>query len=166
MIKTYIIAAISADGFIAKDPQVASTSWTSSYDKKRFMEITKRSGVVVMGAKTFATIGKALPGRRTIVYSNTPINSPNVETTSLSPMELLAKLEKEGVKELAICGGATIYTMFMDANAVDEIYLTVEPVAFGSGLPLFNKSFDDKLELINTEQKSGGTIFKNYKVKK
>ncbi|HEY9584176.1 MAG TPA: dihydrofolate reductase family protein [Candidatus Paceibacterota bacterium] len=164
MLKTYIIAATSTDGFIAKDPTAPSTKWTSEYDKKRFVEMTKHSGVVVMGAKTFATISKALPGRRTIVYSNTPIDVPGIETTSLPPAELISKLESEGLKELAICGGAMIYTMFMEANVVDNVYLTVEPVTFGTGIPLFNKSFDDKLELINTEQKPSGTIFKDYKV--
>ena len=59
--KVFIIAAISADGFIAKDPKEPSTSWTSLVDKKHFSEITKRAGTVVMGAKTYETIGKALP---------------------------------------------------------------------------------------------------------
>jgi len=48
--KVFIIAAISTDGFIAKDPNEPSTAWTSLADKKHFGEITKRAGVIVMGA--------------------------------------------------------------------------------------------------------------------
>lgn len=161
--KIFIISAISADGFIAKDPIAPSTSWTSAEDKKHFSEITKRAGVIVMGAKTFATIGRALPGRKTIVYSNTPINVTGIETTSLAPAELIKQLEQEGFKEVAICGGTTIYTMFMKAGVVDSLYLTIEPVIFGSGIPLFKETLDIKMELLNFE-KRGQSIFAEYKI--
>lgn len=163
--KVFIIAAISTDGFIAKDPKKSSTVWTSLADKKHFGEITKRAGVIVMGAKTFATIGKALHGRRTIVFSHNPINSPGVEVTTLSPAELIAKLEKEGVKELAVCGGTTIYSMFIKAGVVDSLYLTIEPVIFGSGIPLFRNSTEKKLELVSVDKKDQ-TIFLEYKILK
>lgn len=163
--KVFIIAAVSTDGFIAKDPSLPSTTWTSLADKKHFSEITKRAGVIVMGSKTFATIGKALPGRRTIVYSNNPINSPGVEVTILPPTELVAKLEKEGVKELAVCGGATIYSMFIKAGVVDSLYLTIEPIVFGSGIPLFKDSAEKKLELVNFDKKDQ-SVFLEYKILK
>ena len=57
MIKVFIIAAISADGFIAKDTNHPAM-WTSKADKKRFIELTKRAGVVIMGATTFKTLEK------------------------------------------------------------------------------------------------------------
>lgn len=163
--KTFIISAISTDGFIARDPNVPSTTWTSLSDKKHFSETTKRAGVIVMGAKTFATIGKALPGRRTIVYSNNPINAPGVETTAIPPAELIAKLEREGVKELAVCGGAAIYSMFMEAGVVDLIYLTIEPIIFGSGIPLFKKPLNAKLELVSFDKKEQ-SIFLEYKIRR
>lgn len=165
MIKVFIIAAISADGFIAQDPKAPSTTWTSVADKKHFSELTRRAGVIVMGSKTFATIGRALPDRRTIVYSHIPINVPGVETTDLQPTELIAKLEKEGVKELAICGGAAIYTMFIKACVVESLYLTVEPIIFGSGVPLLRDSANIKLELINSDKKDQ-SIFLEYKIQR
>jgi dihydrofolate reductase len=112
----------------------------------------------------FKTIGRALPKRRNIVYSNEPINVPGIEVTSLAPQELVAKLEKEGVEELAICGGSTIYTMFMKASLVDSLYLTIEPVIFGKGMSLFNDVIDAKLELVNFRRTDSGTIFNEYKV--
>ena len=43
MIKAFIIAAVTADGFIAKDAQHSPFNWTSKADKKRFIELTKRA---------------------------------------------------------------------------------------------------------------------------
>ena len=165
MIKTLIIVALSADGFIARDPSEPSTVWTSKEDKKHFFETTKKCGAIIMGARTFETIGKALPGRRNIVYSAKQINVSGIETTSLPPQELIGKLEKEGVTEVAICGGTTVYTTFMNAGLIDEIYLTIEPVLFGKGLPLFKEKISAKLELISSEQKEN-SVFLKFKVQK
>lgn len=163
MIKVFLIVALSTDGYIAKDVSEPSTAWTSLADKKHFTEITKKAGVVVMGAKTFKTIGKALPERRTIVYSEEKINVPNIEITSLPPIELIAKLEKEGARELAICGGATIYTMFMKSKVVDSLYITIEPTIFGSGMKLFTEPITQNLSLVSTETKDS-SVFLEYKV--
>ena len=161
MVNTFIIVATSADGFIAKDPKEPSTNWTSKEDKTHFIETTKKAGTIVMGLNTFKTIGKALPGRRNIVYSEQIIEVPNIETTSLAPKELIEKLEKEGVKDLAVCGGATIYTMFLKSGLINKIYLTIEPIIFGSGIKLFNEPIEQKFKLIKSEQKEN-TMFLEY----
>lgn len=163
MVNTFIIVATSADGFIAKDPKEPSTNWTSKEDKTHFIETTKKAGAIVMGLNTFKTIGKALPGRRNIVYSEQIIEVPNIETTSLAPKELIEKLEKEGVKDLAICGGATIYTTFLKSDLVNKIYLTIEPIIFGSGIKLFNEPIEQRFKLIKSEQK-GETVFLEYEI--
>ena len=163
--KIFIIAALSADGFIARDQDEPSTMWTSKEDKKHFIETTKKCGVIIMGSKTFQTIGKALPGRRNIVYSNSPINIPDIETTFLPPEELINKLIKEGLTEVAVCGGSTIYTMFMKAGLIDELYLTIEPVVFGQGLPLFKEKINAKLSLLS-EEKINNSVFLRFKVEK
>ena len=68
----FITAALSADGYIAKDSAHAAF-WTGKEDKKRFIDITKRAGVVVMGLNTYKTLGKPLKGRVNIVYSPDPV---------------------------------------------------------------------------------------------
>jgi dihydrofolate reductase len=161
--KVSMIVAISVDGFIAKEPSLPSTKWTSSEDKKHFVTITKSAGVVVMGKNTFNTIGKALPGRRTIVYSNTPIGAQNIEITSLEPKDLIAKLEKEGVREVVICGGQTIYTMFMETKLIDKIYVTIEPVFFGKGLSIFGKEIQSNVELVSAK-KQKKSLFLEFNV--
>jgi dihydrofolate reductase len=167
MIKAFIIAAMSADGFIAKDPKAPSTTWTSKDDKKRFVEISKHAGVCVMGLNTWQTFGgRPLKDRLNIVYSPTPIpNLPaGVEVTSKPPAELIADLESRGFKEVAICGGSTIYTMFMKAGVVSTLYLTVEPVLFGDGIRLFREPLDFRLKLIETSHTDAGTQLLTYEI--
>ncbi len=120
-----------------------------------------------MGLNTFKTIGKPLPGRHNIVYAP-PEQDPieGVEITQKPPQELIKDLENRGYKEVAICGGATIYTMFMEAIVVDTLYLTIEPIVFGSGIHLFNKEFDRKLELKSTQNLNQQTILLEYGIVK
>lgn len=142
--KTFLIVAMTADGKIAKHKDHLA-SWTSKEDKKFFVERTKTAGVLIMGQTTYETIGKAMPGRLTVVYSKKTY--PGVETTTKDPAELLKDLEARGYNEVAICGGSTIYTMFMKAKLIDTLYITVEPLLFGEGLSIFNEPLDVTLKL-------------------
>lgn len=162
--KTFIIAALTADGFIARHSH-HSVDWSSKEDKRFFVEMTKRAGVIIMGQNTYETIGKPLSGRLNIVYSRDKTYE-GVEVTQKYPGELLQDLEVRGYSEVAICGGATIYTMFMQANLVDKLYLTIEPILFGSGLSLFNKELDSKLELVSTRKLGEQTVLLEYSVVK
>ncbi|MEK7609835.1 MAG: dihydrofolate reductase family protein [Patescibacteria group bacterium] len=161
MIKCFIIAAMTADGYIAKEVKHAAF-WTSKEDKKRFIELTKRAGVVIMGLNTFQTLPRPLNERRNIVYS--PEKIEGIETTAKEPKELFKELENQGVKEVAICGGSQIYTMFMKAGVVDRLYLTIEPLVFGNGLRLFKEELHYHLELKSAVQAESGALLLEYKV--
>lgn len=162
MIKVFLIAAQSLDGFIGKDENHAAF-WTSKEDKVRFVELTKRAGVVVMGSKTFKTLPRPLKERVNIVYSRSK-EFEGAETTQDEPLVLLKKLEERGFKEVAICGGNQIYTMFMEAKVVDTIYLTIEPKIFGAGVPLFNEPILHDVKLVGGNVTEGGTVLLEYKV--
>ncbi len=162
--KCFIISALTADGYIAKN-RTHAAMWTSKEDKKRFVALTKQAGVIVMGLNTWQTLGKPLKDRLNIVYSPTPLPAiPGMESTVKDPKELLQELESRGVKEVAICGGSTIYTMFMQTGLVNKLYLTIEPILFGDGMRLFNKDLDYKLKLLSCEKTEGGTLLLDYDV--
>ena len=118
--KVYIIAAMTADGFIGLDSEHRSLDWRSKEDARFFIDITKESGVMVMGSVTFNTfrIRRAPPGRRLIIYTSRPgeITGENIETTSESPIDLISRLTNEGAKSVAIAGGATINKLFLDSG--------------------------------------------------
>ena len=156
--KTFIIAAVSADGYIAKDDK-HSAFWTSKADKARFVKLTKEAGVVIMGSNTYATLPRPLKERVNIVYSRNK-TFEGAETTQKPPRELLADLEARGFKSVAICGGSSIYSMFMKAGVVDTIYLTVEPIIFGKGIGIFNEDmlFHLKLKSVQESAESGSLL--------
>jgi dihydrofolate reductase len=163
MTRVFIIAAMSADGFIAKDEHHPAI-WTSKADKKRFVELTKRAGVVVMGSTTYKTLQRPLIDRVNIVYSKNHVFE-GVEMTQEDPRVLINKLEERGFKEVAICGGSYIYSMFMKAGLVDTLYLTVEPIVFGKGISLFNEDLSYHLKLVSSQMsESGGSLLLEYRV--
>lgn len=161
--KTFIIAAITADGFIARTA-THHADWTGKADKKIFTTLTKEAGVIVMGSRTFATIGRALPGRRNIVYTSKPehITVEGVEATNETPQALIARLKREGVNGVAICGGATVYSMFLEAGVVDELYLTIVPTLFGTGVSLLANSVTQQLRLQNAATLDADSLLLHY----
>ena len=179
--KTILIAAISADGKIAEQIDQNSTDWTSKEDLKFFVKKTKELGAVIMGRKTFETIGKALKGRRTIVLTRNPKALPtlpeggrggegaqtSLEYTDKTPKAILTDLEESGQKGVVIAGGASIYTMFLKEGLVDELYLTVEPVIFGDkGIPLVRDVGRINLELIEKSDMGDQAVLLHYRVKR
>jgi dihydrofolate reductase len=87
-----------------------------------------------------------------------------VETTSEDPAKLLARLAQEGAHAVAICGGASIYNLFMQAGLVDEIYLTVSPLLFGRGLSLFTEPLQTPLKLLESTTLDDGAMLLHYAV--
>lgn len=162
----FLIAAMTADGFIARDASHLSTKWTSKADAQFFSERTKKAGACIMGSTTFDTIQRPLPGRTTYVLTRQPEKylqwGEQVQPFSITPEQLLHKLEHAGQKEVAICGGTSVYTQFMQLGLVDRMYLTIEPVVFGTGLRLFNAPLELHLSLEHTHSLSDQTIVQEY----
>lgn len=163
--RAFIIAAITADGFIARNAGQNSFEWTSPEDKRFFVEKSKAARVVIMGAATARTIGKPLPGRLNIVYTDQPEEFPGWEATTMSPADLLGELAERGYEEAAVCGGASVYTQFMQAGVVGKLYLTVESWVFGAGVPLFSGAVDKRLELDSAERLGDRTVLLEYSVR-
>lgn len=159
---TFMIAAVTADGFIARDAHHPAF-WSSKEDKKRFVDLTKRAGVIVMGSTTYKTLPRPLAERVNIVYSRSK-QFEGVEMTQSDPRTLLTELEGRGFKEVAICGGAEIYNLFLRAKAIQKIYLTIEPLVFGKGVSMFKDEVNYRLELMNIEKTEHGALMLEYNV--
>jgi dihydrofolate reductase len=165
-----LLVAMSVDGFIAPLDQekLPSTVWTSPEDKQFFTEKSKAIGVMIMGAKTFATMGRALPERHSIVMTSQPENyakftDPNLTFTSQSPEEILADLDQQGVKQVALCGGSSIYNLFLQKGLVDKMFVTIEPFLFGAGIKLLTDHLGRKMQLLSTRQlNEQGTFLVEY----
>lgn len=165
-----LIAAISIDGFIAPADKetLPSTTWTSKEDWQFFTRKSKEIGTMILGSKTFETIGKTLPERKMIVMTSDPERYANYDDQGLSftkalPEEILADLSKQGCERVALCGGSQIYSLFMQKGLVDRMFLTVEPFVFGEGIKLFSGKNEQKFELVSQEKlNESGTLVLEY----
>nr|AIA11340.1 RibD C-terminal domain protein [uncultured bacterium] len=169
----FLLAAMTVDGFIARSVTDRSFDWTSDEDKHFYVDSIKRARAVVMGSKTFQTFSRYPKDMRYVIYSSQPekfVNPRperiNATATKDDPKMVLQALEEEGYSEVAICGGSSIYTMFMKAGLIDKIYLTVEPLVFGKGVPLFNEEIATKLTLAKVTNLSDQTLLLEYDVAK
>ena len=98
--------------------------WHISEDLKNFKKITTGKAVV-MGRKTFESIGKPLPNRLNIVLSrdlNLKIAGAEVITDPMSAFELALEYNEGEDSELIVIGGAEIYKIYLPF--AQKIYLT------------------------------------------
>lgn len=110
------VVAIASNYAIGKNNQLL---WHLPKDLKHFKDITA-GGTVIMGRKTFDSVGKPLPKRRNIVITRKPIKIEGCEVVdSIEAAIALCKNEQE----VFIVGGAEIYRQAM--HLTNRIYLTI-----------------------------------------
>ena len=158
---------MSLDGVTAKNSNHSPMAWSSPEDKKLYRELTKEAGVIIMGQKTFLTIGQPLPNRLNIVLTETPgVDQPGIlEYKSGDLRKILSDLEARGFSRAMICGGTFVNSAFLKEGLIDEIQLTIEPKLFGSGMRLFDQvDANVELELVEMKKLNENTINVLYRV--
>ena len=121
--------------------------WHLPEDFKWFKQMTT-GNVIVMGRKTFESIGKPLPDRETIVLSRSAFSVPGVRTISrLEELDALA-----GNRQIFICGGAQIYEQTLPLCS--DLYLTLvkREVSGDTFFPAFEEQFELAEELRETPE--------------
>lgn len=117
MILSLLVAA-SENNVIGRNNQLP---WHLPNDLKYFKNQTWGMPIL-MGRKTFESIGKPLQGRKSIVITrNKSWGHENVDVVH-SVEEAISKAGEYGVKEIFVIGGAEIFTTSFDQ--ADRIYLT------------------------------------------
>ena len=112
-----IIVAASQNNVIGKDNQLI---WRLSADLKRFKALTT-GHYIIMGRKTFDSIGKPLPDRTSIIITRQADYKAEGCIVVNSLEEALAKVPAD--QEAFIIGGGTIYKEAIDK--ADKLYLTL-----------------------------------------
>lgn len=166
--KVTLLMAITLDGRIGKTSE-HFVDWAGKEDRKLFVEVTKKAGVVIMGSKTYDTLNKPLPGRKNIILTRNKNRKSEWEDlifTDKKPREILNDLEKEGFSEAVIAGGALINSVFAKENLIDEVIVTISPLIFGYGFSLFTQDVSMELELEVLEKLGESSIYARYRVKK
>lgn len=156
--------AITLDGKIAKDKD-HFPNWTSKEDKQFFAKISKKAKVVIFGENTFNTFKKPLKDRLNVVFvKEKKEKQENIMWVSGKIKPVLNKLEKLGYKSAVLGGGAYLNTLFLKEKLINEIYISINPKIFGSGISLFNDEFDINLRLVDIIKLNKDAFVVRYKV--
>ena len=167
--KVTLYMAISANGMIAKSDD--DTSWISEEEWNSYSEATRKAGCLVVGRRTYNILTEQpefseLKDVKLVVVSKDDFDTKQENhLIAHSPSEALDLLSD--YSEVVVAGGGILNAAFLKENLVDEIFLDIEPIFIGEGIPIFkNKDFEAKLELIGQKQITNNEIHLHYKVVK
>ncbi len=113
-----IVVAKAKNNIIGRENKLV---WKLPADLQHFKELTT-GHVIIMGRKTFESLGRVLPNRKHIVFSQNPdfkVNDENVQVVH-SMLEIQQYIEDE--KENFVIGGAMIYNLLMPH--ITKMYVT------------------------------------------
>ena len=140
-----IIVAIANENVIGKDNQLI---WHLPEDLRRFKEITS-GHKIIMGRKTFESLGRVLPNRKHIILCNDM--EMDIENENVEILDDISKLDKyiNSDEECFVIGGATIYKLLMPY--ANKMYITKINQSF-EGDVWFPEIKEDMWEEISKEK--------------
>lgn len=113
-----IIVAIAENNVIGKDNKLI---WHLPEDLKRFKRLTTGKNII-MGRKTFESLGRVLPNRKHIILCND--KQMDIDNENIEIIDDIAKLDSyiKSEEENFVIGGATIYRLLMPY--ANKMYIT------------------------------------------
>ena len=136
-----IIVAKAKNNVIGKNNELI---WKLPEDLKRFKQLTT-GHTIIMGRKTFESLGRVLPNRKHIIFSQNPdfkVNDENVEIVH-SMLQIQGYIEDK--EEHFVIGGAMIYNLLMPY--VTKMYVTQIDKEF-EGDAFFPRIDENKWEVV------------------
>lgn len=167
--KVVLYMAISANGMIATSDDV--TSWISIEEWDSYSAMVRQAGCLIVGRRTYHILTKQpefaeFKDVRLVAVSHDkfPLVSSS-HRIAHSPKEALGLLKD--FDEIVVAGGGILNASFLEENLVDELYLDIEPIILGEGIPVFtDRAFEQKLQLLGHKQISDNEIQLHYRVLK
>ena len=167
--KVILYMAISANGLIAKSDD--DTSWISQEEWNSYSLAVRNAGCLIVGRRTYHILTKQPEFAE---FKDVKLVTVSKDDFVLSSQNhLIAHSPKEALKllkdydEVIVAGGGILNASFMAENLIDEIYLDIEPIAIGEGIPIFKgKNFEQELKLLGQKKITDNEIQLHYEVKK
>lgn len=150
--KLVIIAALGRNRVIGKDGKLP---WHISEDLKRFKCLTT-GHTVLMGRKTFESLGKPLPNRRNVVLTSQEISGVETYPTLAQALHALEQEEK-----VFVIGGGEVFAQLLDQ--ADELHLTLvdKDVEGDTYFPPYEHLIGARFKLVSREEHDG-FVFEDY----
>ncbi len=162
---------MSTNGMISQERNQDSSEWNSLDDRNQLLEKIRSIGTVLMGATTYRIIeDKLYNGANFFVLTRHPSQfkpRPHVTFIQGDVQEICRQLQKKNINHIALLGGSETNSAFLNANKVDDIFLTIEPLLLPEKISLANQlSSTSRLKLLSVERlQNGQTLLLHYQVK-
>lgn len=170
-----LVAVQSLDGCITRG-DTPGIGFASQADQEWFQSVLPSFDSAIMGRKTWEAVRPAIlaaiegnPGRIRMVVTRRPDawqqdHRPGIlEFTDRSPEAILKNLVRRGKRNTILLGGATLNRLFLEADLVDRLWITLEPVIFGAGRRLVDGPLASRFLLEDTEHLSPSVLLLKYK---
>ena len=141
--KVSLIVAVGKQGQIGKDNKLL---WHIPDDLKNFKKITLNHPII-MGRKTYESIGKPLPNRTNIVLSSKKIDQVLTATSLEGALQFAKTLDTQ---EVFVIGGASVYKEAVDKKFIDRIYLSL--VEYDQDADTFFKFDQSQFKCVSEEK--------------
>ena len=139
------IAAVDRNGAIGKGGKLP---WHYAADMKFFRETTT-GHAVVMGRKTWLTLGKPLKNRLNIVLSRDPNIEPQESLLVLSDVDSVLSLNESLATDLFVIGGAQIYEAFREH--IEKWIITEVPLTVSGADAFMPKGYLDGFKVVDSK---------------
>ena len=152
-----MIVALDRAGIVGKGNKIP---WQLKRDMKTFKRLTKNN-VIIMGRKTFESIGKPLPKRKNIVLTtNNAFKVDGVaRASSISDAIDIAEMA-DGFSDIFVCGGEKVYKSFIPL--ANHLYVTMVDCRVEKGDAKFvynQKQISDNVFMLKAGWKFESVIF-------
>ncbi len=131
-----LVAAVAANGVIGRNGQLA---WHLPDDLRHFKQLTL-AHPILMGRRTYDSIGRPLPGRRTIVISTTLAAPPHPDVALARSLDEALMLVADATGPVFVVGGAVLYAAAMPRVRVMHLTELEEPVIGDVLFPRFDRT--------------------------
>lgn len=141
-----LTVATSSDGFISRSTDEPPQAWASPEEQVLFFRDVEAADWAIMGRNTHLAADR--PDRRRVIFSTRTAGWKRTTQLWLDPAgtepAALAGLvdHVHPLENGLILGGTRVHDWFLAHRAIDAVHLTIEPVAFGKGLPIFTGQQD------------------------
>ena len=138
-----LVVVASLDGFIARTVGHAPADWQSPEEQAFFLRTVAGADWSVLGRTTHQTAFR-LDRRRVVFSHSAPLpewRSPLhlwLDPSAMTPDDLASLVAPvRPMRSALILGGAEVAAWFLEYGRIDEVLLSIEPVVFKTGLPIF-----------------------------
>ena len=167
------IVVMSLDGCLTRHDEHGA-EFASAGDQRFFRQVLTTFDCAIMGGGGYRAARDHILANRSekhlrIVLTRAPDRyaaeaRPGIlEFRSDDSVDAVRNLAERGYARCALIGGARVLTGCVRARVLDELWITLEPVAFGQGRRLFRGAVEFRFELLSTELLGPSTLLLRYR---